>query len=177
MGGTPLHFTGGTVSATVGTTGVTFPAAHGLVAGQAVTNSGEMRFVAGVQDATTVFLNAPFSAGLSVGASIGATVSYPLANGLGSVSLFDFWDPSDAVQRILNGAAVDRVRVKVNGDFHEFVFAGPGRDLLDSASFASGDGGLSQFPAEPQDTGFDYTIVPGHLGRCGWERQNRDSTH
>jgi hypothetical protein len=84
---------------------------------------------------------------------------------LGSVSIFDYWDPAGAVQRILNGAAIDSVKVKVNGDFQEFVFAGPSQDLLDSASFTSGQGGLTQFPTEPVNTGFDYTIVPGHLGQ------------
>jgi hypothetical protein len=55
--------------------------------------------------------------------------------------------------------------VKVNGDFQEFEFGGPARDLLDSASFTSGDGGLTAYPAEPSTAGFDYTIVPGHLGQ------------
>ena len=78
--------------------------------------------------------------------------------------MFDYWDPSGAVQRIVEGGAVDKLTVKVNGDFQEFDFSGPSRDLLDSASFTSGEGGLTQFPAEPSTTGFDYTIVPGHLG-------------
>ena len=52
----------------------------------------------------------------------------------------------------------------MNGDFQEFDFSGPSQDLLDSASFTSGQGGLTAFPAEPTQTGFDYTIVPGHLG-------------
>jgi len=165
MGGNPLVFAGGTVASTTGTTGVTFSAPHGLTAGQAITSSGEIRFVAAVQDAATVFLNAPFTDGLTAGSAIGPTITYPVANDVGSVSLFDYWDPSDAVQRILGGAAVDRMRVKVNGDFHEFVFGGPSRDLLDSASFTSGECGLTQFPAEPADAGFDYAIVPGHLGQ------------
>ena len=69
------------------------------------------------------------------------------------------------VQRILNGAAMNTMQIKVNGDFQEFVFAGPSQDLLDTTSFTSGQGGLTSFPAEPTDTGFDYTIVPGHLGQ------------
>ncbi len=81
------------------------------------------------------------------------------------MSIFDYWDPSDAVQRIVTGAGIDKMRVKVNGDFQEFDFRGPGRDLIDSVSFASGDGGLTQFPTEPSTLGFDYTIVPGHLGQ------------
>ena len=59
---------------------------------------------------------------------------------------------------------MDRMKIKVNGDFQEFAFSGPARDLVDSASFASGEGGLTQFPTEPTAANFDYTIVPGHLG-------------
>jgi hypothetical protein len=165
LGGPPQFFAGGTVASTNGGTGVTFSTAHGLAPGQGVACQGEIRFAAAILDATTIFLNAPFTQGLTPGAVFGSTVTYVLAESLGSVSIFDYWDPSSAVHRILNGAAVDRLRVKVNGDFHEFIFSGPSRDLLDSASFTSGQGGLTQFPAEPVDTGFDYSIVPGHLGQ------------
>jgi len=165
MGGTPLASAGGTVATTSATTQISFSAAHGLSVGQAVASAGEIRFVAGIQDSTTVFLVAPFTGGVAAGTVLGPTLTYPLGSDLGSVSVFDYWDPSDAVQRILNGAAVDSLKVKVNGDFQEFVFAGPSQDLLDSASFTSGQGGLTQFPAEPSSVGFDYTIVPGHLGQ------------
>ena len=101
---------------------------------------------------------------MTAGALLGPTISYPLAESVGSVSLFDYWDPSDAVQRLLCGAPVDRMRVKVNGDYQEFGFGGPAKDLIDSASFTGGQGGLTQYPAEPTLTNFDYTIVPGHLG-------------
>ena len=60
---------------------------------------------------------------------------------------------------------MNTMQIKVNGDFQEFVFAGPSQDLLDTTSFEPGQGGLTSFPAEPTDTGFDYTIVPGHLGQ------------
>ena len=60
---------------------------------------------------------------------------------------------------------MDAMKVKVNGDFQEFEFSGPSQDLLDSASFTSGRGGLTEFPAEPAAADFDYTIVPGHLGQ------------
>jgi hypothetical protein len=163
MGGVPMVFGGGTVASASGTQ-LTFTAAHGLIAGQGITLGGEMRFAAAVPNSTDVFLNAAFSTPPVSGAAIGSTMTYPLGEGLGSVSIFDFWDPSTAVQRIVDGAAVDAMTVKVNGDLQEFVFAGPARDLIDSASFASGDGGLTQYPAEPSSTGFDYTLVPGHLG-------------
>jgi hypothetical protein len=164
MGGTPLLYAGGTIATSNGSTGVTFATPHGLTVGQAVTNNGELRFVAGVEDSLTLFLNAPFSAGLAAGATLGATITYPLAESLSSVSIFDYWDPSDAVQRLLCGSAVDRMRVKVNGDYQEFAFGGPAKDLLDSASFTSGQGGLTAYPAEPTIANFDYTIVPGHIG-------------
>jgi hypothetical protein len=167
MGGTPVLFNGGTVASVTGGTEIQFTAPHGLTAGQAVTFSGEMRFVAAIQDLTTVFLNAPFStSNTPVGGSVfGITITYVLSTSLASVSIFDYWDPNTVVQRILEGAAVDTLTVTVNGDFQEFEFAGPSRDLLDSASFMSGEGGLTQYPAEPSTAGFDYTIVPGHLGQ------------
>jgi hypothetical protein len=81
------------------------------------------------------------------------------------VSIFDYWSPGSAVQRILCGAGVDKVTVKINGDFHEFEFSGVAQELVDSTSFASGIGQLSAFPAEPAIGAFDYSIVPGHLGQ------------
>jgi hypothetical protein len=164
MGGTPAFYNGGTVASVTGTTEIQFTAAHGLSAGQAVTFLGEMRFVAAVQNATTVFLNAPFTNLPQAGSVFGATCNYSLATSLGSVSVLDYWDPSNAVQRIVQGAAMDSMSVKVNGDFQEFDFSGPSRDLIDSASFESGLGGLTSYPAEPSTVGFDYTIVPGQLG-------------
>jgi hypothetical protein len=164
LGGTAVNSAGGTVASTNGGTGITYAAAHGLSVGQGVANGAEIRFVAAVQDTTTVFVNAPFAGPVVAGTVLGPTITYPLANDLGSVSIFDYWDPSTALQRILEGAAVDSMRVNVNGDFQEFVFAGPARDLLDSASFTSGQGGLTAYPAEPARVPFDYTIVPGHLG-------------
>ena len=164
MGGTPLLFNGGTVASATGGTQIQFSAPHGLSAGQAVTFSGEMRFVAAIQDTMTVFLNAPFSSTPQAGAVFGITMTYPLSTYLGSVSIFDYWDPSTAVQRIIEGAAMGTMKVMVNGDFQEFEFSGPARDLLDSASFTSGEGELTSFPAEPSTAGFEYTIVPGHLG-------------
>jgi hypothetical protein len=164
MGGTPIFFNGGTVASVTGLTEIQFAAPHGLGAGQAVTFSGEMRFVTAIANSTTVFLNAPFTNIPVAGSAFGTTVTYFLADSLPSVSIFDYWDPSTAVQRLVDGAAVDTMSVKVNGDFQEFDFSGPSMDLLDSASFASGEGGLTAYPVEPSTVGFDYTIVPGHLG-------------
>ncbi len=164
MGGTPVIWPGGTVSSVTGGTQIAFASAHGLSSGQAVTFSGEMRFVTAIEDTLTLFINAPFNTTPVAGSAMGPTINYCLAESLPSASIFDYWDPSTAVQRIIEGAAMDKMQIKVNGDFQEFDFSGPARDLVDSASFESGQGGLTAFPAEPTAANFDYTIVPGHLG-------------
>src|SRR5580658_603689 len=165
LGAAPILFTGGTVASVTGGTELAFAAPHGLTPGQAVTSGTDMRFVAAVADPVTVFINAPFTTTPVAGAAIGATMTYMPAEDLPSVSIFDYWDPSGAVQRILNGSAMDRMLIKVNGDFQEFDFAGPSQELIDSVSFTSGEGGLTAFPAEPAQAGFDDTIIPGNLGQ------------
>jgi hypothetical protein len=165
MGGTPVSYGGGTVASVTGQTQITFTAPHGLAAGQGIVSGGEIRFVAAVASATSVLVNAAFSTPPISGSAITSTVTYRLATDLPSASLFDYWDPGTVVHRILNGAAMDTMKVKVNGDFHEFEFAGPSREVIDSASFTSGLGGLTSFPPEPAQVAFDYTIVPGHLGQ------------
>ena len=97
--------------------------------------------------------------------AIGQTATYNLAEQLPSVSVFDYWDPVTAVQRVLCGAAVDRMTVKLNGDFHQFEFKGTAQDLIDSSSFIAGQGGQTTFPAEPALDGFSYSPVPGNLGQ------------
>ncbi len=165
LGAAPVLYSGGTVASVTGQTQIAFTAPHGLSPGQAITAGTDMRFVAAVENSTTVFINAPFTTTPTAGASIGATITYNLAEDLPSVSIFDYWDPSGAVDRILIGTAMDTMTVRVNGDFQEFDFAGPAQDLLDTTSFTAGQGGLSSYPAEPALTGFDYTIIPGHLGQ------------
>jgi len=120
--------------------------------------------VTGILDMMTLFINAPFNNIPVSGSAMGPTINYSLAESLPSASIFDYWDPSTAVQRIVEGAALDKMQIKVNGDFQEIDFSGPARDLVDSASFVSGEGGLTTYPAEPIAVDFDYTIVPGHLG-------------
>ncbi len=90
---------------------------------------------------------------------------YQPAESLSSVTLFDYWSPSTAVQRVLAGMAVDTLSIKVNGDFHEFDFSGQAQDLVDTASFESGQFGLSTFPAEPTVAPINYSIIPGNLGQ------------
>jgi hypothetical protein len=60
---------------------------------------------------------------------------------------------------------VDTVAIKVNGDFHEFDFSGQAQDLVDTASFESGQFGLSAYPAEPTVSPINYSIIPGNLGQ------------
>src|SRR6185436_10565323 len=93
------------------------------------------------------------------------TATYSLSTQLPSVSLFDYWDPADAVQRVMPGAGVDRMNVSMNGDFHQMRFQGMAQDVVDSASFQSGQGGLTGFPAEPAPTTVDYGLIPGNLGQ------------
>jgi hypothetical protein len=87
------------------------------------------------------------------------------ANNLPSMTVFDYWDPADSIHRIVTGAGVDRMRLSINGDFHQFQFSGPGRDLVDSVSFSAGQAGLTAFPEEPPVAGWSYSLVPGNLGQ------------
>jgi hypothetical protein len=165
LGGTPAQSAGGTVASTSGTSTVAFTSPHGLAPGAAVTSGGEIRFVTVIVDAQTIQLNAPFSVTPAVSSQTGPTATYPTAESLPSATLFDYWSPGTAVQRVLAGMALDTLSVKVNGDFHEFDFSGQAQDLVDTASFASGQFGLSAFPAEPTVAPINYSIIPGHLGQ------------
>jgi hypothetical protein len=164
LGGTPLVFAGGTAAANSTPSKLAFSAPHGLVPEQALTHGGEIRFVAAIVDALQVQLNAPLSVTPAAGDPVGPTITYFPATDIPSMSIFDYWSPTTAVQRILSGAAVSKMQIDVNGDFHQFVFSGPAQDLIDSASFANGQGQLSSFPAEPAPAPFNYSIIPGHLG-------------
>jgi hypothetical protein len=129
--------------------------------------------VAAIADERTVLLNAAFSMAPSEGSPIGPTVTYTPATQLKSASIFDYWTPDAAVQRIVCGAGINKLQVNVNGDYHEFRFSGAARDVLDSSSFVEGQGELSAFPPEPAEAAFDYTIIPGHLGQA-WLGTNPD---
>ena len=165
LGGAPAIDGGKTVSSMGSNNQLTFGTAHGLTAGQAVSFGGEIRFVAAVISTTTVELNAPFSLVPTGGTPLNPTISYGPATQLPSVSLYDYWSPSTAVQRIVAGAGVDKMKIKVNADYHEFEFSGEARELLDSASFSAGLAGLSDFPVEPAVAGLAYDIIPGHIGQ------------
>jgi hypothetical protein len=166
LGAAPAMYAGGTAAAGSSGTTLVFAAPHGLVVGQGVSLNGEIRFVASIESTTAVQVNAPFSSVPAAGTEIAPSISYFPATDLPSVSLFDYWDPSTALQRILCGAAVNRMTLKVNGDFHQFEFEGMAQDLLDSSSFVPGMGQLSAFPVEPALEAFDYAIVPGNMGEA-----------
>jgi hypothetical protein len=166
MGAAPVMYPGGTAAAGSNSTSLVFAGPHGLVPGQAVSCKGEIRFATAIVSATAVQVSAPFSTAPAAGTEIAPSISYFPATELPSVSIFDYWDPSTALQRILCGAAVDRMTIKVNGDFHQFEFEGMAQDLIDTSSFTAGMGQLSGFPVEPTIEAFDYSIVPGNMGEA-----------
>ena len=94
-----------------------------------MTFSGEMRFVAAIREHDDGVSER--SVHDTAAGGIGVRDDDDLSSGesLGSVSIFDYWDPSTAVQRILEGAAMDTMKVKVNGDFQEFEFSGTGAGI------------------------------------------------
>jgi hypothetical protein len=166
LGGAPATFGGAPAGSGCTASSLVFAAPHHLAPGQAVAFSGEIRFVAAVPNQTTVQLNAPLTVAPAAGAAIGATACYSPATELPSVSIFDYWSPATAVQRILCGAAMNKCAIHVNGDYHQFEFNGVAQDLIDNGSFSGDAGGLSAFPAEPALAAFDYSIVAGNLGQA-----------
>jgi hypothetical protein len=166
LGGGGRRFDGAEVAAVVGTR-VTTTAPHGLEPGQAVACEGELRFAASVANELSLFVNAPFTNGVGAGSVLTPTYSFAPGGGCPrSISIMDCWSPDAAVNRMICGAAVDRLQMDVNGDFHEFRFGGVAADLLDSATFETGEAGMEQFPEEPELLYFDYTVIPGHLGQA-----------
>jgi hypothetical protein len=166
LGATPQQFAGGTVASATTAGNLAFAAPHGLRAGQAVSAGGELRFVAAIVDTVAVQLNAPFANLPATGATLGASITYMPSTELPSASIFDYWDPSTAVQRVLSGVAVDQLEILVNGDFHEFHFSGMAQDVVDSSSYTGTAADTTGFPAEPTLQAFDYSIVPGNLGQA-----------
>lgn len=158
-------FAGGIVDSVPGENQIRLTEAHGLTAGQGITYGGELRFVTAVIDSYTVEINAPLSLSPLHGSPVGPTITYKLGKNPKSVSLFDYWSPDSALQRILAGSTVDELALRVNGDFHEFDFRGFASELVDNSSFAEGQGQLTDFPVEPVLADFSYAPIPGHLGQ------------
>ena len=165
MGATPLRSAGGAIDSVQNGTHLHFSAVHGLAVGQAVRFGGEIRFVLAIADPQSIVVNAPFTVPPTSGATMGSTITYGLATDNPSVSIFDYWGPDTAVQRVISGGAVNKLKISVNSDFHEFTFSGGAQDLIDNASFSAGQGALTAFPPEPLLGDFSYGIIPGHLGQ------------
>jgi hypothetical protein len=166
LGAAPLSFAGGTVASSTVAGRLIFQAAHGLTVGQGVCCGGEIRFVDAIINSTTVQLNVPFTALPASGAAVDKTLTYSPATEVPSISIFDYWSPATAVQRLLCGAAVDKMEVLINQDFHEFRFNGLSQDVLDTSSFSGEAGEMQSFPVEPALSGYDYSIVPGSMGQA-----------
>jgi hypothetical protein len=166
LGSSASIWNGGTVASVVSQTRLAFTSPHGLLPGQAISIGGELRFVSAVIDAFTIQLVAPFSLPPTVGTTVGATATYQLASELPSATIFDYWSPATAVQRLMCGVALNQMKININGDFHEFDFSGEAADILDSASFSSGQGSLTAFPDEPALQPLAYSLIPGHLGQA-----------
>lgn len=156
---------GGTVATVPNATTIQFNAPHGLVPGQAVTSGNDIRFVTAIVDTQTIQVNAPFTVTPTVGSVTTPTATYQTATDLPSASVFDYWSPGTAVHRVFCGSAASKLQVKLNSDYHEFVFSGQACDVVDSASFQSGQGALTSFPVEPVVGPINYSIIPGHLGQ------------
>jgi hypothetical protein len=166
LGGTPVLSAQLSVSQASSQTTLQTTTPHKLTVGSGVSCNKQIRFVTATPDASTLTLNAPFTSAVMSGSTLLPAITYSLAASLPSLTLYDYWDPSTAVQRIIAGGGVDTFELIVNGDFHEFTFKGPASDVIDSSSFVAGTAGLSQFPAEPALAGFDYSVVPGQLGEA-----------
>jgi hypothetical protein len=93
-------------------------------------------------------------------------VSYAPAATLPSLTLFDYWDPSTTVQRVLCGAGVDQMEIRVDGTEHRLIFSGPVAQHIDSSSFQPSMGGMAQFPTEPAVQAQSWAPVPGNLGEA-----------
>lgn len=165
MGGGILSFTSGTVDSLISSSTIRLQAPHGLVKGQGIAFGGELSFVKGVVDSHTIELSKPFTLAVGPGAQLTACNTNLLGDSLGSLTLFDYWSTAVGADRVIRGATVDRWRILVNGDFHEFEFRGPAVDWVDAGTFTTGDGGLTTFPNEPGDGPVASDPVPGHLGQ------------
>jgi hypothetical protein len=166
LGATPLVYGGGTAGSGSTTTQIVFSGSHGLVLRQGFGFNGEIRFVTQVVNSTTVQVNAAFSSAPASGNALTAAVTYFPADELPSVSVFDYWNPANAVDRIVVGATCDRMLVRINGDYHEMEFSGAAQDVIDTVSFTAGQGGLGSFPSEPAIDTNQPQPVPGNLGQA-----------
>jgi hypothetical protein len=164
MGAAPRVHGGGLQVVQAQGTAVTFGGAHGLQPGDAVAAGGDLRVVTACPDAQTAWLSAPLSA--QAGQVTGGAVSYAPSLKIPSVSLYEYWSPDEAVQRVLAGCVVDEMTIALNGDFHELTFRGMAAAVIDNKTFEGQQGGLASFPAEPAVSPLVEMPVPGHLGQA-----------
>jgi hypothetical protein len=164
LGGAPQQTLAQPATVSGGGLQLDFPAPHGMSEGSAVNVNGELRFVESVPSTTSVRVCAPFTKTNGTTAVFPA-VAYSPAKSLPSVCLFDYWDPSETVQRIVRGAGVDEMEIHVDGTEHRLVFRGPAAEHVDSVSFQPTAGALAMFPPEPVLEAETWAPVPGHLGQ------------
>jgi len=157
-------FEGGVVESVNGRT-VRLVENHGLRVGQGISIGGEVRFVVAVVDSRTVILNAPWTREVVPGVPVDRTVTYAPGKSLPSVSIAEYWGEA-GVDRLLIGAVVDELTIRVNGDYHGFRVRGFAQDLLDRHTFEAGSGGLVEFPPEPGGDSESYAPVAGTLGQA-----------
>ena len=169
MGATPRIHNGGLPITQAQGTAVTFGVPHGLQPGDAIGLDNDLRVVTACPDPQTVWLSAPISS--TAPATTGSAASYALSLNLPSVSLYEYWSPETAIQRILNGCVVDEMSMELNGDFHEITFRGLSAGVVDSKTFVASQAGLTQFPTEPSLQPLMEMPVPGHLGQV-WTGSN-----
>lgn len=166
LGAVPEAAQAMTVAAVSGPVTFSTQSPHGRTIGSAVSDGREIRFVTGAGNAYQLTVNTPFSNPLVSGTPLNTTITYRLATDLPSISIYDYWNPSTALSRIIVGAAVDVMKISVTGDQHELTFSGPAADLVDSVTFSSGTAGLESFPMEPDLMLRSSGAVPGHLGQA-----------
>ena len=127
-----------------------FSGSHGLVLRQAFGFNGEIRFVTQVVNSTTVQVNAAFSSAPASGNALTAAVTYFPADELPSVSVFDYWDPVKRGGQDRGWAPLATgCRCESMGTITRWSSAASAQDVIDTVSFAAGQGGLSSFPSEP----------------------------
>ena len=166
LGGDRVNASGLTVSAVLSSPArLTFNAAHGLIAGQALRFAGELRFVKSIVDAATVEISAPFGAGIQAGSSIGTSVTLYPGDKPKPLTLGDYWTPAGHLDRILAGSILDEMTISLDSDFHGASFRGVTREVASAAAFSAGSTGLAQFPAEPSTAYKSFQLVPGHVGK------------
>ena len=165
MGAAPLLYAGGTAGSGSSGTSLVFQAAAWAGGGpgcllqrrDAVCERGRERHRSATECA--------FSSALPAGEAVAPSISYFPATELPSLSIFDYWDPATALQRIICGAAVDRMSIKLNGDFHQFEFEGIGAGFDRQREFHSGHGAIAELSGGAGDGGVRLLDRAGQYGR------------